>query len=392
MIKRFSRVVKELKKTIIRSKALSRDVASIKSSIGGENLVESLASVRDEIARNEKDIKSLYKANKERIKDTINHSRELDKVYLQLAETSLGRKLTFDEYKISWRCVFSSDPILRKRAWEDLYLERRIGLATELKLLSAQYFHGKRDECAGLYVAISSNSVPPEMVEKYFSDGFKNSDRELNEPCEGFREYIKGKGVEVSGPLSGDSIRTQGIVRVAMNVVNSGSGADVSYYSSSVFSKRSTDVFKLLASGELKYAVVNAFNRNKYNFEIPGELVCRVKALCVFEGGFDSHLLGVQRCVFDLLHYDPKLINISGVNFYSKLPYHNASYLRQVTEDEALLRSWSVHDVVFNFLFMQYICRNNTVYVVDESKYLLDMAVIDYVRMLEGNLAEEVGI
>ena len=270
MIKRFSRVVKELKKTIIRSKALSRDVASIKSSIGGENLVESLASVRDEIARNEKDIKSLYKANKERIKDTINHSRELDKVYLQLAETSLGRKLTFDEYKISWRCVFSSDPILRKRAWEDLYLERRIGLATELKLLSAQYFHGKRDECAGLYVAISSNSVPPEMVEKYFSDGFKNSDRELNEPCEGFREYIKGKGVEVSGPLSGDSIRTQGIVRVAMNVVNSGSGADVSYYSSSVFSKRSTDVFKLLASGELKYAVVNAFNRNKYNFEIIG--------------------------------------------------------------------------------------------------------------------------
>ncbi|OEE83858.1 hypothetical protein A1OQ_03680 [Enterovibrio norvegicus FF-162] len=300
-------------------------------------------------------------------------------IKLSLVKAKLGHLPDcINRSDVDWFSVFNEEPKVRVKYWEKLYQDKEINLATELKHISCIYL-----ECVSkigklkLLDTISLNKSDRIEIEKS-----NDSNR--------FSDFIKGKCARILGPTEKKIISTSENTFTVGTSVIFDKKVDIAYYSSFIFREEFDSIVKMLQEGNIKFAVVN--RENIEGVDIPSELVDRIYCIHKFNRGFDTHLLGIQRAIYDLVTRGVEDIKIEGVNFYTKLPYHNKDYKTQVNcSGSSLLTSWSIHDLVFNFQFMKTMLNKSglKIEVQDECSYIFQHDYNYYTNKVIANMKTE---
>ncbi|MGF1864660.1 hypothetical protein L4D15_05180 [Enterovibrio norvegicus] len=279
---------------------------------------------------------------------------------------------------VDWFSVFNEDQKIRVKYWERLYQEKEINLATELKGISRIYLEFfSNNEQLKLLDTISLNDVNLIEIERSDQKNLLNN-------------FVKGKSARILGPTVNNFISTMDDTFTVATSVISDKKVDIAYYSSFIFREEFESIIKMLQQGNIKFAVVNRENID--DADVPEDLIDRIYCLHRFDRGFDAHLLGIQRAIYDLVTRGVEDIKVEGVNFYTELPYHNKDYRTQVSGSaSSLLTSWSIHDLIFNFQFMKsMLCHSNLrLAVQDEYSYIFKHDYKYYANKVIENMKKE---
>lgn len=224
--------------------------------------------------------------------------------------------------------------------------------------------------------------------------------RETSCANDSFGSLIQGKRVVVVGPsLSlthiGQFIDEHDCV-VRLNYLGTteedpklfGRKTHVSYYSKQSYLANANRIQAMLANRSLSYAVVNQW-KPLLNEQLPSDLTHRIRGLNPFLLVFQARLLAIPRCLVDLLYHHPEEIYVAGTDLYSSFPLYRSGYKLYLTDWHELLKSWSIHDLFFNFQFLRMLKASNTqVHGSAHFCNVLQQSTASYAEKLELNVRE----
>ena len=364
-------MINKIKKLIDYPKVINKRI---------RNANRQIAHIEEKYEQQAKIIEKLQISNKKLSKVIKREQEARGLTRLRCVESILDEDIYNHYHNVKWSAVFSDIKAERIEYWQELYRKKEIEIAENLKLLSRTYF-------------INENSKKKDKV-KYGSNDIKLFFKEnllVENESNLFSDYVKNKKIRLRGPTAKKiTFFDDEIITVVMNAVHLEEKVDVSYYSSERFIKDREHILGLLEQGLIKFAIVN--NPSLGSSDVPEIYRGRILFIHHFDKGFDAHLLGVQRIVYDLICRGANKIEIEGVNLYSKLPYHNEEYKALIkTAGDELLNSWAKHDVVFNFCFLKASLnyKNSKVEIIDEFSYLLNLSKDDYISIITSNINNE---
>lgn len=343
------------------------------------NINKKINNIEENYKQQEKIIENLQFLNKKMSKIIKREQKSRGLTRLRCVEYLLDKDIFNIYHDICWSAVFSDIKSERVEYWQELYRSKEIELTEHLKWLSRFYFLG------GMSNKVTKIKYGSNDIEDFFKLNLF-----LDEKNNIFNDFVSNKKIRLRGPTTVIALSDDKAITVVMNAYNLEEKVDISYYSTERFIKDREHVLGLLDQDLIKFAVVN--NPILENFEVPDRYRDRILSIHNFDNGFDSHLLGVQRIVYDLMCRGANKIEIEGVNLYSKLPYHNKEYKPLIKNSgDELLNSWAKHDVVFNFCFLKASLKykNTKVEIIDEFSYLLNLSKDDYISIITSNINNE---
>lgn len=221
----------------------------------------------------------------------------------------------------------------------------------------------------------------------------------FSEADEHFHRYVRGKRVAIVGPVdvgldSGAEIDGFDIVvrfnhRQGMGYEAQGFGSktEVSYYVA-ILLKSSSPVQEVLhGMEELDYAVLNRLSLHECGWldAIP----CRKRVGLYCLPYLSTPLVigyphAVQRALMDLLRFGPAQVKVFSADLYTGMRYRQ-EYSRGLMlglNGWNVMRMFTLHDPVSNFLFMQRLWRSGRIEVDDVLASVLAMRVPEYMEQV----------
>jgi len=207
-----------------------------------------------------------------------------------------------------------------------------------------------------------------------------------------YNDYLKGKRVKIEGPSPDHKAKNKTIefdCLISFNYlgkVTNGAKPDISYYSKTDFINNYKIVIDLLMRNEIEFAVVNGFNINKLNFEIPNTIKQKIIAPAPFLLGLHAPLMGVPRCIYDLLLGQARTIYVTNSDLYTNFPYYQSEYVNSFSDLSQFYNSWAVHDLFFNYGVLKEFEKSVLVSGDDAFLSALDSDINGYIKKLITNV------
>jgi len=258
------------------------------------------------------------------------------------------------------------EALLLKRLWCQSHVAELDELAPELSQLQALCWLGDYGRVEALISAASPSGNLKKLL-PYLQQNIAvlqgDSTAESFAGRNRFASLVAGKQILLEGPgaFSEQGMPYQYDLRVAFNWLGDGDAPDIAYYSKENFTHNQDLIEALLAACRLKFAVVNGFNPAKLASPVAADVADRVLAPSPFLLGFHAPLLGVPRCLYDMISAGASGVYVSGADFYTRFPYHNDRYATRLTEIEQFLYSWAAHDLSFNYSLVQRLMKSGAV-------------------------------
>lgn len=278
-----------------------------------------------------------------------------------------------------------------KRLWSDSCAAELNELAPELAQLQALCWLGEYDRVEALLDTAPAQGSLKKLL-PYLRQNIAvlqgHSTVERFAGRDDFAALVAGKQILLQGPgAAGTEADTPPHdLRVVFNWMGEGQAPDIAYYSKENFIPNQAEIEALLASGQLKFAVVNGFNPARLARPVAADVAGRVLAPSPFLLGFHAPLLGVPRCLYDMLSAGAAAVHVTRADFYTRFPYHDDRYQTRLTEIEQFLYSWAAHDLSFNYSFVKQLMTGGRVTGDHCFTAALETGVEDYFEKLYGRL------
>lgn len=205
-------------------------------------------------------------------------------------------------------------------------------------------------------------------------------------------DIIKNKEVVILGPtnvLIDDLKNMSSKIKVAFSYrkkdFKSDIQIDISYYSKQFYLNYYIEIFSMIREGIIKVAVVNGLNKKNID-QIPIDLIDKVFPPSPFLLSYDAPLLAAPRCVYDLRLNGAKNVFVYGVDLYTNFPFHRKEYNCPISEKKEFLKSWSVHDIFFNFLLIKKFYKLNFIRGDQMFEKAMKFSINEYINLIKSNV------
>ena len=126
------------------------------------------------------------------------------------------------------------------------------------------------------------------------------------------------------------------------------------------------------------------YRRLAYSFQGSQLLRSKARVLRVNQGLVDGSWLALPALLYDLAHFEPASLYVTGFNFYLSNSPHAPGYS---TKADTLTEDLSRHDPVGNFLYTKRLCEQGKFTADSTLKSVLDLSLDQYMEQLDITLS-----
>ena len=297
------------------------------------------------------------------------------------------RKKTFGNYFIRTMAAF----YLEDMALSNYFLARASDLAHKeserLKIIQWQAY-------LKLLSGEDAKSSFRWLLDAEFGEGFSKVSASNATALKAFSDLIQDKRVCIVGPantglMNGGKIDDYDVVirlnafsfeKLEINKSTHGSRVDVSYYNSPITKANMFgEVIKFINEAEF-FPVFRSHKNKSNNSGIKSNYKYMSSLLYTFASRFKMH--GIQRAVWDVLKFNPKVLDIYNIDFFTGIK-SNSDSLRvegYVTSGGDLGYS---HDLLQGFRFTRYLNQHNIIGLDDVGLEVVNWSDEEYLAQIE---------
>lgn len=327
-------------------------------------------------------------------------STVIDPKFIFDAKGVLGRLESDSFWQAAWFFFHKEgrlkDAYLWKKSFFENYLESRaaddseVSFAECLKICQVLMWLSRYDEINSKKLLLKEliTSKTEESVYSIFYNTIElfegNAENSLpDERNADFEKYLHGKDIVISGPsASAQKVEVSNKILVKFNFVQLEEQIpSISYYSRGCFMTDRDKILNHLRNKNIEYAIVNALKSGDLE-GVNESAKAKVRRVHKFYAHDTTHLMGLQRCLVDLLVSKPKSLYITNTDFYTRYPYHSSNY-KSIDKIKDLLKSWSIHDLFFSYNITKRLFDRGMVSGDSVFTKVMEMGIEEYIRVVE---------